>query len=1198
MKKGEVKKNYIVFAGLLYGAIAIHAQCPFTGPDTVCVGQPVLLMNWSGGPCGEEGVNTHKWFYESATVEGMPSASVITGVHGGWFLNSAKDNGNYYVFVTGAGPTPYIYRQKYGNSVLNSPVEDILQVQVAVDSQYVLEGIDLVKDDVWYAFVVGTQPPWNLSKPNKFSDVLRLRFTHGIEDPNPEITELSLPDSLFFFPHEIMIVQDDNGHWYGAVANEKDTSLVILDFTQGLNGPPSSVIARRYGYYDATYNPSGSNGLSGFSMIKENGVWHVLASSHATPAHLIRFDFVHGFGQPPVTTDLGNPDNSMDHTEDVAFIYDCNYLMAVTVSDDNSLTLLKFDSTVTGTLHGEKYANIPSFSGPHGMSDIYNENGYIYSFVCNTNSVSLMKFSPPAQSHTNPPGLNPDTFEPSVFSYNAPGRYNINLMVDNDVSKTSCHTVFVMNPPAKPIDINPRWVCYGEKITGITDSSVNAYRARFEWTFPDGSTHEGRSPLAGTSGIYSFRNVYDQCKGDTIKRYVTVANRPAPPSATDVVSCPEKKNTTALSVYNIKPKDSIVWYKDYLLTQPVFSSSTQNYFIPGDSVLGIHDYYVVRYPFNSACVIKSSDSVKVRLTLRRPDPPVAGKDSTFCLGDAYSPLYCIKTSVRWYDTPLLDTIRSTSPMWTPEISSSGIHHFYVTYDSSGCWSKPAVVTLTVKETPMPLVNDVYLCKGVDSTYNKCIQAVPSVPGGIIKFYDSTDFSVPPLPSPGNAFCPHATQTGTLTFWVVQYANGCNSPGKKVLFTIDETPPPALYYTDTSYYSCVGKFANPLKVIPLPGYSRIEWKCPQCTPEDTGTIYYPQIDVSQPGTYLFQVRQKVNKCFSPYNTIKLAILPCDELQPKPLKRCNTDSVLNLFSIYDPGNRLHQWQDNDYTGALKDSIVDLTLPAVKGTRVFQYYNKLLYLRVDKQLYAGLPRDTSISVCENPVKADSYLRNRDEGGTWKLGNTPLLSSLVTLKPGTNIVRYIIPVTGGCKADSSQIRFLADSLPLLLTCPEPAFHSLDVGVAGLLIESTELDPVVADGCNNYTLANSINALPSLDSTYFSLHNKAIESYEIRWIAYDPFEHRDTCYTRLTIATFKIPNLFTPNDDGVNDRWEFSLDKTPGAKVLVYNRWGNKIWEATGNVSWDGIMKNGYPAPPDAYSYVITHEGKIIYKGTVTLVR
>lgn len=83
------------------------------------------------------------------------------------------------------------------------------------------------------------------------------------------------------------------------------------------------------------------------------------------------------------------------------------------------------------------------------------------------------------------------------------------------------------------------------------------------------------------------------------------------------------------------------------------------------------------------------------------------------------------------------------------------------------------------------------------------------------------------------------------------------------------------------------------------------------------------------------------------------------------------------------------------------------------------------------------------------------------------------------------------------------------------------------------------------------------------------------------------------------IPTAFTPNGDGVNDKWEIrNLDFYPGAYVHVFNRWGQEVY--TGRPTsepWDGTY-NGRLLPVGAYLYIINpHNDAGEYKGTVSIV-
>lgn len=97
-----------------------------------------------------------------------------------------------------------------------------------------------------------------------------------------------------------------------------------------------------------------------------------------------------------------------------------------------------------------------------------------------------------------------------------------------------------------------------------------------------------------------------------------------------------------------------------------------------------------------------------------------------------------------------------------------------------------------------------------------------------------------------------------------------------------------------------------------------------------------------------------------------------------------------------------------------------------------------------------------------------------------------------------------------------------------------------------------------------------------------------------------DSAYARV-VSEIYVPTGFTPNGDGLNDRWDIpALQAYPDAHVAVYNRNGEKIYESTGFFrSWDGRYK-GQPQPTGVYVYVIRPDkqsGKLL-KGTFTLIR
>ncbi len=86
------------------------------------------------------------------------------------------------------------------------------------------------------------------------------------------------------------------------------------------------------------------------------------------------------------------------------------------------------------------------------------------------------------------------------------------------------------------------------------------------------------------------------------------------------------------------------------------------------------------------------------------------------------------------------------------------------------------------------------------------------------------------------------------------------------------------------------------------------------------------------------------------------------------------------------------------------------------------------------------------------------------------------------------------------------------------------------------------------------------------------------------------------------LPNAFTPNDDGTNDVLQVRGSIVAESKLLIFNRWGEKIFETEEtNGGWDGYF-NGQPCPPDVYGFYLEilcfNGAKYIKKGNINLIR
>jgi gliding motility-associated-like protein len=97
--------------------------------------------------------------------------------------------------------------------------------------------------------------------------------------------------------------------------------------------------------------------------------------------------------------------------------------------------------------------------------------------------------------------------------------------------------------------------------------------------------------------------------------------------------------------------------------------------------------------------------------------------------------------------------------------------------------------------------------------------------------------------------------------------------------------------------------------------------------------------------------------------------------------------------------------------------------------------------------------------------------------------------------------------------------------------------------------------------------------------------------------------FDEMTVYMLKpvvVVNAFSPNGDGINDRWEIpNLSKYPGATVDVFNRYGQKVFTSTGyGTPWDGKF-NGQSLPVATYYYIITlKNGFPPVTGSITIIK
>ncbi len=191
---------------------------------------------------------------------------------------------------------------------------------------------------------------------------------------------------------------------------------------------------------------------------------------------------------------------------------------------------------------------------------------------------------------------------------------------------------------------------------------------------------------------------------------------------------------------------------------------------------------------------------------------------------------------------------------------------------------------------------------------------------------------------------------------------------------------------------------------------------------------------------------------------------------------------------------------------------------------------------------------------------------------------------------VSHYIVNNHGCNSDTITKSFHVYPYPLVDAGPDK--FVLDYGSVVLQSTATGNDLRYLWTPNQYLNNNTIPA-----PTASKLLNDV--TYTLTVTARGDCSRSDDVFVKLLKAP-RIPNTFTPNNDGINDLWIIEyLDTYPNNQVQVFTRAGQLVFESRGyNKPWDGTYK-GKPLPFDTYYYIIEpNNGRPPITGYVTIVK
>ena len=153
------------------------------------------------------------------------------------------------------------------------------------------------------------------------------------------------------------------------------------------------------------------------------------------------------------------------------------------------------------------------------------------------------------------------------------------------------------------------------------------------------------------------------------------------------------------------------------------------------------------------------------------------------------------------------------------------------------------------------------------------------------------------------------------------------------------------------------------------------------------------------------------------------------------------------------------------------------------------------------------------------------------------------------------------------------------------------------------DLDAIKLDAEGTENPVDSIDFVAYDDAPVYTYENSG--TYMVRLVSKhlsDTLTCVDTAYMEDYIVVdtsfIAVPNVFTPNGDGVNDEFVVQFWSMQSIEISIFNRWGKRVhyWKS-GDVRgfddayietvWDGRIMGGRYASPGVYYYDVVGHGR-----------
>lgn len=420
----------------------IKAQNLFSAPDTVCIRQPIQLVD------SVKNATSYYWGFCSGYLLNNPvgnnPGTAFNTVPGG-AIEIAKDGNNYYGFVAVAGTSvDTLLRLDFGTSLSNVP--DTVNFGTLLGTMPTNTAkFNMIKaNGNWYMFACGGTSVANAS-------IARIDFGSSIGN-TPNSVNFGNLNNMLSSPRGIFVRQEGS-LFYGFVADNITNELIRLDFGSNISLTPSlTTLGAGFGFANPTDMVSVASGGNEYVFV-----------TNITTNSLTRLDFGTSLIATPTSVNAGNLGNRLFGPTGITYIRDCDS-MYLFLTNGISSELVRVDMpNILGPYTAKNFTTIGGLSLPVGLSHVVRERDSIFMYIANAADRSLSQIIFPQCTNAS---ITTSTLEvPPSYSYSVPSIYNIYFAVDEGLPtmQVQCKQIVVLKIPPMTLS-NDTLICQGDTI--------------------------------------------------------------------------------------------------------------------------------------------------------------------------------------------------------------------------------------------------------------------------------------------------------------------------------------------------------------------------------------------------------------------------------------------------------------------------------------------------------------------------------------------------------------------------------------------------------------------------------------------------------------------------------------------------------------------------------------------------------------